>query len=180
VNGVAVVEMGMLTAEDLARDHTHRVYRFAAMLCRNRADAEDLTQEALLRAMRALPRFDPRRGEIGSWLWRIVVNVARDGGRAASRAEALWERLARESRAHAAVNPESVAIDRLSGTALLDAVRRLPRRYRTLIALRFGAELAYEEIGDLLGENPSALRQAMHRALGRLRAQLAQLEDKQT
>ncbi len=168
----------MLTAEDLARDYSRSVHRFAAMLCRNRADAEDLAQEALLRAMRALPRFDPRRGEIGPWLWRIVVNVARDGGRAASRAEALWERLvAHESRAHAAVNPESVAIDRLSGTALLDAVRRLPRRSRTLIALRFGADLAYEEIGDLLGENPRALRQAMHRALGRLRAQL---EDKQT
>jgi DNA-directed RNA polymerase specialized sigma24 family protein len=48
----------------------------------------------------------------------------------------------------------------------------LPRRYRSLIALRFGGDLRYEEIAQLLHENPAALRQAMRRALKALRIRL--------
>src|SRR5262249_59126859 len=70
------------------------VCRFCAMVCPNRQDAEDLAQDALLRAMRNLHRFDPGRGGIEAWLWRIVVNLAHDRGRAARRAESFWQRLA--------------------------------------------------------------------------------------
>lgn len=83
-----------LTPEALAREHAAVVYRFCAMVCPNRQDAEDLAQEALLRAMCNLHRFDPGRGAIEAWLWRIVVNLAHDRGRAGRRAESFWQRLA--------------------------------------------------------------------------------------
>lgn len=164
------------TAEQLARQYARQVHRFAAMVCRDPAESEDLAQEALLKAMLALPRYDPRRGTLDAWLWRIVVNVARDAGRAATRADALWERLvSREPRTGSAEAAETEALRRLSDADLLAQVRRLSRREQTLIALRFGAQLTFEEIGELLGSRPAALRQAVHRSLRRLRAQMEDL-----
>jgi RNA polymerase sigma-70 factor (ECF subfamily) len=171
VSDEAVLGADTLTPDALARGYAHRVYRFACLLCRNRADSEDLAQEALIKAMRSLHQFDPGRGSLESWLWRIVVNVARDAGRASTRAEALWERIV----AHfipATEEVESIALRHISDAQLLEEVNRLPRRSRSLIALRFGSDLTYEEIGELLHETPAALRQATHRALKALRIRL--------
>jgi RNA polymerase sigma-70 factor (ECF subfamily) len=143
------------------------------MVCHNRPDSEDLAQEALLKAMRNLHRFDPSRGSLDSWLWKIVVNVARDAGRASTRAEALWERIASWQLSKTAGDEvESLALRRFSDAQLLHEVTQLPRRYRSLIALRFGGDLSYEEISQLLHENPAALRQGMRRALRELRIRL--------
>jgi RNA polymerase sigma-70 factor (ECF subfamily) len=162
-----------VTPEALARDHAQKVFRFARMLCHNPADSEDLAQEALLKAMRSLDRFDPSRGSLDTWLWTIVMNVARDAGRASTRAETLWERIALQHRSDTAKDEvETLALRRMSDAELLDEVTRLPRRYRSLIALRFGGDLSYEEIAQLLHENPAALRQAMRRALKALRIRL--------
>jgi RNA polymerase sigma-70 factor (ECF subfamily) len=176
VGDQAVLGATNLTPEALALGYAHRVYRYACLLCRNRADSEDLAQDALLKAMRSLHQFDPARGSLETWLWRIVVNVARDGGRASTRAEALWERIVAHFTA-ATEDVESIALRRISDAQLLEEVNRLPRRSRSLIALRFGADLTYEEIGELLHENPATLRQAVHRALKALRIRLEETND---
>jgi RNA polymerase sigma-70 factor (ECF subfamily) len=143
------------------------------MLCNNVADSEDLAQEALLKAMRNIHRFDPTRGSLDTWLWSIVLNVARDAGRASTRAETLWERMVSGHLSETQADEvEVLALRRLSDAELLEEVNRLPRRYRSLIALRFGGDLRYEEIAQLLHENPAALRQAMRRALKALRIRL--------
>jgi RNA polymerase sigma-70 factor (ECF subfamily) len=178
VSDVAVEVVATVTAEELAEDYAQRVYRFACMLCRNRADSEDLAQEALLKAMRSLNSFDPARGPLESWLWRIVVNVARDAGRASNRADALWERIvARQLLVTSSHEVESLVLQHLSDAQLLVEVTQLPRRYRSLIALRFGGDLSYEEIGRLLHENPAALRQTMRRALKALRIRLEEIHE---
>ena len=163
---------GALTADRLAEEHAPVVYRFCAMVCRDAHDAEDLAQEALLRAMRALDRFDPARGSIEGWLWRIVVNLATDRGRAARRSESLWAGLVVRARAEAAPSAELLALDRIRDAQLLAAVRSLPKRQRTLIALRFGADLGYSEIGALVGDSEQAVKQATYRALSALRRRL--------
>jgi RNA polymerase sigma-70 factor (ECF subfamily) len=160
----------------LAQGYARRVYRFACLLCRNRPDSEDLAQEALIKAMRSLHRFDPGRGSLESWLWRIVVNTARDRGRASTRAEALWERIVAQF-APANDEVESIALRRIDDAELLDEVNGLPRRYRSLIALRFGSDLTYEEMGELLDEKPAALRQAMRRGLKALRVRLEETHE---
>src|SRR5215467_11693003 len=100
---------GALTADRLAEEHAPVAYRFCAMVCRDAHDAEDLAQEALLKAMRSLDRFDPDRGSVEGWLWRIVVNLATDRGRAARRAESLWADLAVGARAEAVPSAELLA-----------------------------------------------------------------------
>jgi RNA polymerase sigma-70 factor (ECF subfamily) len=139
------------------------------------AEPDDLAQQALLRALEAINTFDPRRGTLDAWLWRIVVNVGRDAGRVVRRRELLLERLARD---HSMVgaSPESVALDQWRDRELVAAIRDLPRRYRSLIALRYGAELSADEVAAVLGTTRMAVAKATRRALDTLRARLVAME----
>jgi RNA polymerase sigma-70 factor (ECF subfamily) len=160
----------VLTPEDLCSRYGHRVYRFAAMVARGEVEAEDLAQEALIRAIRNLRNFDSRRGTMDTWLWQIVMSSARDAGRVSGRRRALWDRLVSERRDFAST--ETLALERLQDSQLLSAVRRLPVRERALIALRFGADLDYAAVGRACGLTPAAATMAVRRALARLRVQL--------
>lgn len=159
-----------LGAEELCQSYAERVFRFAAMIASGNAEAEDIAQEALLKAIRKLDSYDPRRGSVEGWLWTIVVSAARDAGRAAGRRLALWERLTWLPEPSASV--EMIALDRLSDAQLLDAVRHLPYRDRTLIALRFGAGLDYAATGAAVGISAAAATMALRRALHTLRNRL--------
>src|SRR5438067_13690556 len=75
-----------LTAEELCRRYSASVCRFAAIVAPNTGEAEDLAQDALLRAIRAIDSYDPRRGTPAAWLWRIVVNASRHAARRPQRA----------------------------------------------------------------------------------------------
>ena len=133
-----------------------------------------IAQEALERSIRKLGQFDPRRGTVENWLFRIVTNAAKDAGRVASRRLALWQRLV-DQRPDPEADADEVevrALDRLSDGDLLAAVRRLRPRERTVIALRFGADLDHASIGAAIGLSPNAARVAVRRALDRLRDQL--------
>lgn len=157
-----------LGIDELCNRYAARVYRFATLLCRSRPDAEDLAQSALERAILALPGTAVRADAIEGWLWRIVVNAARDAGRAARRRRLLLERLV----AHSPPNVELEIADSITDDALLHAVRSLSRRHRTLIALRFGADLDYQRVGAALGISPVAARLATRRALHALKASM--------
>ncbi|TMF44195.1 MAG: sigma-70 family RNA polymerase sigma factor [Chloroflexi bacterium] len=162
-----------LRAEELCRSHAQRVFRFAAMVARGNAEAEDIAQEALLKAIRKLDAYDPARGSIEAWLWSIVVSAARDAGRAAGRRLALWERLTRLPEQSESIETiESIVLDRIADAQLLDAVRGLPSRDRTLIALRFGAGLDHAASGAAVGISAAAATMALRRALHHLRRRL--------
>ena len=160
-----------ITADLVATVYAARVHRFAAMVARGDQDAEDLAQDALVRILRHADRYDPARGSVEGWLWRVVVNAATDAGRAAGRRRFLRERLARHA-VEAPSNIEDAALQRIDNQELLAAVRRLPRRGRTLIALRYGAGLAYADIGGQLGISTQAAVMATRRALAALRRSL--------
>lgn len=159
-----------LTAEQLCRDYSERVYRFAAMVARGNSEAEDIAQEALLKAIRKLHSYRAERGSLENWLFAIVVRTAKDAGRAASRRMALWNRLNREQ--EEPESAETIALERISDAQLLNAVRALPPRERTLIALRFGAGLDHASTGQALGISAPAATMAIRRALARLRKEL--------
>ncbi|MHB8394587.1 MAG: RNA polymerase sigma factor [Candidatus Dormibacteria bacterium] len=159
-----------MSPEELASAYSEKVHRFAAMVSRGDQDSADLAQEALLRAIRALPRFDPARGSMDAWLWRIVVNCCRDAGRVSRRRLALFDQLQRVHQASA--DAEREALRKLTDHELLEAVRALSPRYRTLIALRYGAGLSYAEIARQVGTTERAAIMAVRRALIRLRQRL--------
>jgi RNA polymerase sigma factor (sigma-70 family) len=162
-----------LSAEELCDRYAEQVYRFAVMVAGSALEAEDLAQTALEKALVALPRFDPRRGEPSPWLWRIVVNTARDAGRAARRRDLLLRRLALLDRPSAAAGDIPGAI---SDERLLEAVRGLTRLQRSVIALRYGADLEHAEVARALGTSRAAAAMACHRALQALRSSLQETD----
>lgn len=163
-------------ADRLVELYWERAYRFAAMVTRNQHESADIAQEALLKVLRRQDRFDPGRGTFDSWLWRIVLNVARDAGRAASRRQALLERLHVLGRAEQGPNAEEMALQHMNDERLLAAVHRLTKLPRTLVALRFGARLSYREIGDQMGMTEAAALMATRRALAFLRKDIESKE----
>lgn len=164
-------DSGALSAEELCRRYSLSVCRFAAMAAGGPADADDLAQEALLRAIRAIHTYDSAKGPPEGWLWRIVANTARDAARRRERARWLLERLTfaapRESE-----SVEAAVLTRLRDADLHAQMRLLPHRDRTLLALRYGAGLDTDEVGAAVGLSPDSAGKAIRRALARLRARL--------
>jgi RNA polymerase sigma-70 factor (ECF subfamily) len=163
-------------ADDMLGVYWERAYRFAAMITRSDQESSDIAQQALVKVWRQLDRFDPEQGSFDSWLWRIVLNVARDAGRAAGRRQALMDRLRALAREEPERDVEEAALRHLNDERLLKAVRRLSKRPRTVIALRFGAHLTYREIGEHLGMTEAAALMATRRALSALRKEIESKE----
>jgi RNA polymerase sigma-70 factor (ECF subfamily) len=161
----------LLSAEELCRRYAASVCRFAALVTPDANEADDLAQDALLRAVRAVASYDPTRGSAEAWLWKIVVNAARDSARRRERIRWLIERVAistpRESE-----SVEAIALERLRDADLVAQLRRLPHRDRTLLALRYGLGLETDEVGAAVGLSADSSGKAIRRALARLRARL--------
>jgi RNA polymerase sigma-70 factor (ECF subfamily) len=168
-------QAGPVTAEELCRTYAASVCRFAAMVSMTTADAEDLAQDALLRAVRGLHAYDSTRGSMESWLWRIVANAARDAAGRRRRISETITRLGlftfRESS-----SAEEIALGRIGDADLHRELRRLPLRDQTLIALRFGADLDMHQVGGAVGLSSDSAARALRRALARLRARLEEVQ----
>ena len=140
-----------LAFEELVRLHQADVWRFACHLTRDRSLAEDVTQEAFLRAYRFLPTF---RGDAKytSWLLRIVRNCAMDAlrrGRPDLRREAP-----------APVGPSDPA----TRAEVSEAIRALPEGHREPFLLIEVFGLSYQEAADVLGVKVGTVKSRMHRA----------------
>jgi RNA polymerase sigma factor (sigma-70 family) len=159
------------TAEQLCSRYAATVCRFSAMAAGPDLDADDLAQEALLKAVRSLQSFDPAKGSIDGWLWRIVANTARDSHRAHARRAAVWLRFVARWQ-EPAENVEDRALESFTRDELVKAIRELNDRDRLLIALRFGADLDLATVGTAVGLNADSTGRAVLRALARLRNRL--------
>jgi RNA polymerase sigma-70 factor (ECF subfamily) len=145
-----------VTPEELCGLYAERVCRYAAVVAGRDGDPEDIAQDALLKAITKLDRFDPARGSMEGWLWRIVANTAKDATRLRRREPAV-------------VNLEDVAVERLAAGELLNALARLSPRDRQLLGLRFVADLDTASVGAIVGLSAESARRAVGRALDRLR-----------
>ncbi len=165
--------------EQLALCYQRRLYAFALRVCGSREDAEEIVQDALIRAYRALTGYPEERRRalsVRAWLFQITINVARnrarvrrplttslDGAESATlREPADDEREQPEARAEAAERREELA-------RLLLA---LPLRYRPAVVLRHTEGLAYDEIAAILGQPVGTVKANVHRGVGLLRAAL--------
>jgi RNA polymerase sigma-70 factor, ECF subfamily len=139
------------------------VYAYVAYRLGSGPDADDVTSETMEHAYRYRERYDPAKGEPMAWLIGIARNCVAD---LVARREHVVDEPVPES---ATEEMEEQAMRRLT---LTQAVARLDERERELIALRYGADLTARQIAGVLGLRPNAVEVALHRALGRLRAEL--------
>lgn len=140
------------------------VYRFAFSLAGNHTGAEDLTAEAYRRALANLPRYEHRGKPFEAWLFTIVRNLARDGGRKAGREIPLMD--------HDEARDDWPGMDLVraeSRSAVHIAVARLPEIQRRVVVLRFGHEWSVRQVADELYKSEAAIKQLTYRAVNRLR-----------
>lgn len=157
---------------DLVRRHAAAALR-AARLFGAGADAEDVVQDAFIKAYAALPGF--RRGApFRPWLLTIVANEVRNlhrsAGRRAARELAAWARTAPLLTADAAVDPLAGAISAERRRTVVAALTRLPERHRQVLVCRYLLELDEEETATVLGLPRGTVKSRQHRALRRLAA----------
>lgn len=121
--------------------------------------ARDVVQEAFARALRDRRRF---RGEgtLEAWLWRIVVNVARDVARRSRFADLSAEELAELA---------TIGADPTGTSDLREGLRGLPERQRLAVFLHYYADLPYDEVARLLEVAPGTVAASLNAARKTLR-----------
>jgi RNA polymerase sigma-70 factor (ECF subfamily) len=156
---------------DLIRPHERSVYVMALSLLHNEADAEDVTQEAFLKAFRNLANF---RGDskFSTWLISITLNEARS--RLRSRKNVKIESLDESPEGRGSVTPAllrdwreipSEALERQEVRGLLQqAITDLPLIYREVFLLRDVEELSVNESAEALGISVASVKVRLHRA----------------
>jgi RNA polymerase sigma factor (sigma-70 family) len=162
--------------ERIVERHQTIAFRTALLIAGSAADAEEATQDAFLKAHRALGRF-LAGAPFRPWLLRIVANEARNRIAAAERRSRLELRVAGERRADDAVpSPEAALLGSERRRELLDALARLGDRDRVVISCRYLLELSERETAAALGCRPGTVKSRLSRAMTRLRAELEELE----
>lgn len=152
----------------LVRRHQRVALRVAYLITRDAMEAQDIAQDAFVKAYRSLDQF--RDGSpFRPWLLRIVHNEAVNRIRRRDRQARLAVRSYEPS---IELDPADVASISAERAELLDALGRLPARFREVVALRFLLELSEEETAQTLGLARGTVKSRTARGLDRLRSLL--------
>ncbi|HEX6146333.1 MAG TPA: RNA polymerase sigma factor [Acidimicrobiia bacterium] len=161
--------------EELVRMHQSIALRVAVLVVGDHSDAEDVTQEAFVKAYHALGRFR-QDSPFRPWLLRIVRNEALNQRRRHGRQDRLGLRLAGDRLSgDAAPSPETVVVSESERESVLAAVNGLPERYRQVVALRYLLGLSEAETAETLGIPAGTVKSRTARALSRLERSLSRV-----
>jgi RNA polymerase sigma-70 factor (ECF subfamily) len=156
--------------------HLDAAYNLARWLTRNELDAEDVVQEAFLRALSYFSSF--QGGDGRAWLLTIVRNT--------------YYNWLKQNRAHEPMapfdeefhgagpetpNPETLVVDQQRKGILNEALDNLPAQYREVLVLREMEDLSYQEIADRIGVPIGTVMSRLSRARKRLHRDLVCLEE---
>lgn len=145
---VGKIESGLF--ERTMLPYLDAAYNLARWLTRSEAEAEDIVQEAMLRALRSFDTFDTER-DPRAWLLAIVRNCCRSWFRRKRSDDALFE--ADDTQPEAAgtwLDPEAAAIGNANSVLLRKALEKLPYEYGEILVLRELEELSYKEIAEII------------------------------
>ena len=169
-NGDAEAFRGIVEA------YSRPLWRAAFRVLNDASAAEDAVQDALLHAWRALDRFD-EQAELSTWLYRITINAAIDLRRERRRREARSGPVPEDFDGQATLRSDSAdphrqAYWREMADRAQDAISDLPEAERTAILLRHFEGCSIAEIARVLGGGENAAKQAVFRAVRKLRGVL--------
>jgi RNA polymerase sigma-70 factor (ECF subfamily) len=161
----------LLAFEEIVKRYERRVYGIALRIVRRHEVADDVAQEAFMRAHQALSTFDLDR-PFGPWICRIAANLAINHVRSPEARETPLP----EGHAETAAPGRGaldLVLEREAREVLERALGDLPAEQRAVFALRTFEELSYREIADALGISIGTVMSRLSRARERLRAALA-------
>jgi len=150
----------------LVRRYQRPVLAIARRFARDEDDAEDLAQRAFINASERAEGW--RGGSFKSWLFRIVINLAKNHLRDVARFDRSTEATELEARSEAS-SPEDQIARTQQQRALREAVARLPRRQREVLLLRIDADLPFAEVAAALGITEVNAKVNFHHAVQKLK-----------
>jgi RNA polymerase sigma-70 factor (ECF subfamily) len=172
--GFVLVQNDLPNFEQAVLPHLDAAYNLARWLARNDQDAQDIVQEAYLRAFRFFPAY--RGGDARSWIMKIIRNTCYSWlhqNRPLQDATEFDENLfLPDSRVP---NPEEVVLQSDSGTLVRKALEKLPANFREVLVLREIDGMSYKEIAEITGMAAGTVMSSLSRARGRFRQALKDL-----
>lgn len=159
---------------ELIRRHQAPALRIATLALGSPTEAEDVVQEAFVKAHRALERFRDDSA-FRPWLFRIVDNTAKNRHRRVGRQRRLAARVAARGEA-GGLSPDEAATHRADHAVVVEAINRLRPADRLILTYRWYEQLTEAEIAVALDCRPGTVKSRLNRAMGRLRGELGVVE----
>jgi RNA polymerase sigma-70 factor (ECF subfamily) len=155
----------------LVRPHLDSIRRFARAFCKNESDADDLAQDALVKAFRSFPSFDGR-SSLSTWLYTIAKHQFLDYRRGKLFHWRSREQEFDDSEPVSQPSPERLVNERERVEILWAALRRIDEKFRTVLVLAEVEGLTYEEIAAVEGVPIGTVRSRIARAKEQLKGLL--------
>jgi len=157
--------------------YSARIINLAYMMIGDRHDAEDIAQDAFVRAYKGLPRFE-RKAKFSSWLYQIALNLCKDYLKAKSRhAKSVEDEHLETLDANPREEAQHVILEEELSEKMRETIRTLPYLYRESFVLRHLQGMEYEEVAAITGVPADTVRVRAYRAREMLREKMAPAVD---
>jgi RNA polymerase sigma-70 factor (ECF subfamily) len=155
----------------LYEEYFDKIYRYVTLKIGDRMEAEDITQQVFLNAIKAISSFKWRGIPFSAWLFRIAHNQVVDFLRRKSKRATtpLEESLVASNYDSQIYDPQLIAEQRLDIERLLVATRKLTPAQQEVISLRFAGELPIAQVAKIMGKSEGAVKALQHSAIVALR-----------
>jgi len=154
----------------LYEEHFDKIYRYVALRIGDKTEAEDMTQQVFLNALKSISSFKWKGIPFSAWLYRIAHNQVVDYLRKKKKQPAT---LFDESLVSSDSNPQLMAEHSLDVEQLLLATKRLTEAQREVISLRFTGELSTAQVARIMSKSQGAVKALQHSAIVALRKTLS-------
>jgi RNA polymerase sigma-70 factor (ECF subfamily) len=156
----------------LYEENFDKIYRYVALKIGDRVEAEDMTQQVFLKALRSISSFKWKGVPFSAWLFRIAHNQVVDYIRKKSKqATAPLDESQVSSGSNS--NPQLMAEHSLDIEQLILATKKLTKAQQEVISLRFAGELPIAQVARIMGKSEGAIKALQHSAIVALRKTLS-------
>jgi RNA polymerase sigma-70 factor (ECF subfamily) len=161
----------------LVRQYETGVFRLALSIVGDQAEANEITQETFIAALRALPSYQEQQS-FKAWLYKIALNRSRSHLRKWKVLERLRTTLTSifQVETQKQILPEEAAIKSEKEAAIWNSLNELDERYRTVVILRYFHELSIAEISEILSVKEGTIHSRLYSAREKLRNALKVLD----
>jgi RNA polymerase sigma-70 factor (ECF subfamily) len=147
--------------------HVTAIYRYVYYRVRDDAEAEDLTSDVFMRALKAMPRYEPRQAFL-AWLYLIARNAVIDRARKGNR-QVSFEDALEHPGVDKVIEPDAELLAHSDSATLRDALSKLTPLQQEVVVLRFLEGYSTQEIASIVGKQEGTVRGIQFRAIGALR-----------